>query len=82
MAVMTFKARFDGQVFLPELPLELEKDTVYTISVEKSRPAAEGASMWDYLREVAGTVNAPEDWSAEHDHYIHGTPKRSGRADP
>ena len=34
-------------------------------------------SMVDVLRELAGSVEAPADWSAEHDHYLYGTPKRS-----
>ncbi|MFN5857384.1 MAG: hypothetical protein ACK456_16075 [Pseudanabaenaceae cyanobacterium] len=30
----------------------------------------------DLLENLMGTVDAPEDWSAEHDHYLYGTPKR------
>jgi hypothetical protein len=28
------------------------------------------------LEKLAGSVEAPDDWSAEHDHYLYGTPKR------
>ena len=35
---------------------------------------------WDAIEALAGTVEGPEDWAAEHDHYIHGTPKRGGGA--
>lgn len=31
-----------------------------------------------WLGALAGTVEGPEDLAAEHDHYAHGTPKRSG----
>ena len=31
---------------------------------------------WDVLESFVGTVEAPADWSAEHDHYLYGTPKR------
>jgi hypothetical protein len=31
------------------------------------------------LESLAGTVDAPADWAAEHDHYLYGTPKRDGR---
>jgi Arc/MetJ-type ribon-helix-helix transcriptional regulator len=34
-------------------------------------------SPWDTLEEMAGTIEAPEDWSSEHDHYLYGTPKRN-----
>jgi hypothetical protein len=33
-------------------------------------------SFRDRYRDVIGSVEGPEDWAAEHDHYIHGTPKR------
>jgi hypothetical protein len=28
------------------------------------------------LQSLIGSVDAPPDWSAEHDHYLYGTPKR------
>lgn len=31
---------------------------------------------WDVLKELAGSVNGPSDWSSQHDHYLYGTPKR------
>jgi len=33
--------------------------------------------LWDLLEEYVGTIEAPEDWSLEHDHYLYGTPKRN-----
>jgi hypothetical protein len=35
---------------------------------------------WDVLDRLTGTVDAPEDWSTEHDHYITGAPKRQREA--
>ena len=32
------------------------------------------------LEDLAGSIEAPVDWSAEHDHYLHGVPKRAGNA--
>jgi hypothetical protein len=32
-------------------------------------------NAWDVLESLTGTVEAPADWSAEHDHYLYGTPK-------
>jgi addiction module RelB/DinJ family antitoxin len=32
-------------------------------------------TAWGVLRQLAGTVAAPPDWSSEHDHYVHGTAK-------
>lgn len=40
-------------------------------------PVPGGRSLADKLLELAGTVNdLPCDFAAQHDHYIHGTPKR------
>lgn len=31
-----------------------------------------------WMLKYAGAVEGPQDFAAEHDHYIHGTPKRGG----
>ena len=38
------------------------------------RPDEQNA--WDVLSKYAGTVEGPEDWSEEHDHYLYGVSKR------
>jgi hypothetical protein len=35
--------------------------------------------VWDWLQKFVGIVDMPEDWSAETDHYLHGTPKRHNK---
>lgn len=39
---------------------------------------SEGADALSVLEALAGSIEAPADWSAEHDHYLYGTPKRAG----
>jgi hypothetical protein len=39
------------------------------------------ANVWDLLENLTGTVEAPEDCSAEHDHYLYGTPKRESKSE-
>ena len=34
-------------------------------------------SVWSLLESMTGTIEAPEDWSAQHDHYLYGLPKRN-----
>jgi hypothetical protein len=72
--------------WLVESPSEFnEGDIVETqVSLPESNGAepdspAEPLNAWEYLRMYAGTVEAPEDWSAVHDHSLYGSPKRSGR---
>ena len=43
--------------------------------------ASEAAAVdaFEVLEALAGSIEAPEDWAAEHDHYLYGTPKRGKR---
>jgi hypothetical protein len=76
----------NGEVFRPEAPVDLEPNTRSIISIEPAsaprEPIADEktariGTLVDLLIELAGTVEAPVDWSAEHDHDLHGTMKRS-----
>jgi hypothetical protein len=75
----TLTALFDGEVFRPEGPIDLTPNVRYVVTVEQEAAATEGESAWDILARLAGTVEGPTDWAAEHDHYLYGTPKRRGR---
>ncbi|MCZ6677071.1 MAG: hypothetical protein O7E52_07450 [Candidatus Poribacteria bacterium] len=75
---MTIHAVFDGKALIPEEKVELELNTCYEITIgKKISRIPQSGDLWDLLEEKAGTIEGPEDWSVEHDHYIHGTPKRS-----
>jgi hypothetical protein len=69
---------FDGKVFHPETDIDLKSNTRYLISIvsEAEIPEKPSGDAWDILEDMAGTIEAPEDWSKEHDHYLYGTPKR------
>ena len=32
-------------------------------------------NAWDVLEALTGTIEAPSDWSSQHNHYLYGTPK-------
>jgi hypothetical protein len=72
----TFHVVFDGKVLHPEEELDLKPDTRYIITIERDE-RVEGDSLWDVLSKLAGTVEGPQDWSEEHDHYLYGTSKRA-----
>lgn len=59
-----------------DLPDDLQQQVlkfVVTLRQQHSQPLSDA---WDVLESLTGTVEAPADWSAEHDHYLYGTPKR------
>jgi hypothetical protein len=71
---------FDGEVFRPQQPLDLQPNTQYLIVVQIPQPENDvntDGDAWDLLESMIGTVKAPPDWSVEHDHYLYGTPKKS-----
>lgn len=71
---------FDGYVLRPEASLDLEPNVKYQVTIEPLENASSGAqsNAWDTLAGLAGSIEAPADWSSEHDHYLYGTPKRHG----
>jgi hypothetical protein len=79
----TLTAVFDGKVLVPDEPAGLEANRRYEVSVSDPSDEPVFKDAWDVLDYYSGSVkDAPEDWSLEHDHYIHGTPKRYADAEP
>lgn len=66
---------FDGSVLTPDKPLKFERNKRYLITIVPEE-VAPVQNAWDLLENLTGTVEVSEDWSAEHDHYLYGTPKR------
>ncbi|MBD2484788.1 hypothetical protein [Planktothrix sp. FACHB-1365] len=50
---------------------EHEEETEQTVTCVQNQQNA-----WDVLESIMGTVEAPPDWSINHDHYLYGTAKR------
>ncbi|MGO8670440.1 MAG: hypothetical protein ACLQVD_03610 [Capsulimonadaceae bacterium] len=76
---ITVDAIFDGQVLRPQSPLPLVLNQHYSVTIEDpATVTSPKEDAWSVLHELAGTYNGPTDWSSEHDHYIYGSPKRSG----
>lgn len=72
---MTYRGHVkNGQITLDQ-PTALPEGAEVSVQVVQNGEAA--ATIWDKLRGVAGTVEGPQDWAANHDHHIHGTPKRT-----
>ncbi|HST62325.1 MAG TPA: hypothetical protein VLK84_26715 [Longimicrobium sp.] len=71
----------DGTLVLSNLPFAAGEQVEVTLRTEPSteeQPAPEADAL-GVLEKLMGTVQAPSDWAAQHDHYLYGTPKR---ADP
>ena len=75
--MIAFKAYFDGKVIVPEDAVDLPRDRPPLVHIEDSGiqdPSAGSALQW--LADNAVEDELPTDLSAQHDHYLCGTPKR------
>jgi hypothetical protein len=79
--MIAFSAHFDGKVIVPEHAVDLPRDRTFVVHVEtpvnpelaEQKPPVH-ALQW--LAENALDDDLPGDLSAQHDHYLYGTPKR------
>jgi hypothetical protein len=80
--MVSFIAHTDGKVIVPDEPVELEDGQRFRVTIEPvPEDAATEAEMPDWVRmavELSKLMpdDLPEDLAEQHDHYIHGTPKR------
>lgn len=66
-------AHFDGQVIVPDEPLQLPIGQQLRVHIELVEPSPRFAEL---LRFASDLPDAPPDLSAQHDHYLYGVPKR------
>ena len=63
----------------PEFPVAEGAEVQVTVP-DDARALPPPTSFFDSIRDLIGSAKGlPEDFAAEHDHYIHGTPKRGER---
>ena len=76
----TLTAIYDGRALIPTEPLNLPKGAILRLRLEipeefNAQPQREPFS--DALLSFSGIMEGfPPDFAKNHDHYLHGTPKR------
>jgi hypothetical protein len=58
-----------------DLPDDLQQRMLKFVISLRQQHLQKSGDAWDVLESLTGTVEASVDWSAEHDHYLYGTPK-------
>ncbi|MFE4105044.1 hypothetical protein [Almyronema epifaneia] len=58
-----------------DLPNELQQQVLTFVVNLRQEYRQNSNDAWDILESMTGTIEAPADWSVEHDHYLYGTPK-------
>jgi hypothetical protein len=69
----------NGTIKLPA-GVHVPDGTKVEIMLPAAKESAAPQSFFDTIEDLVGSVDGlPDDFAAEHDHYIHGTPKRAQR---
>jgi hypothetical protein len=71
---MTYRGKVKGGVVVLEPGAQLDEGT--DVVVERVESPEDLERLRKGLLDLAGTVNGPSDLARNHDHYIHGTPKK------
>lgn len=68
----------DGTLVLSNLPFAAGEQVEVTVRAEPldAEHLAAKDDALAVLEKLVGSVEAPSDWAAEHDHYLYGTPMR------
>jgi hypothetical protein len=70
----SFSAHFDGRVIVPDEPISLPIGQKLQLRVETVPD--QPSQFADLTKFSADVPNSPGDLSAQHDHYLYGTPKQ------
>ena len=79
---MTYRGRVKNGTIVLDDPAALPEGTVVDVSpVEtasvQAKEGTPGVTLYDRLKDVIGSVTGlPPDFARNHDHYLHGTPKK------
>jgi len=69
MEDILFTAFFDGQIFKPAGKISLTPNRQYVLLIKQKEEESSALNALDVLDKLTGTVEAPEDWAVNHDHY-------------
>ena len=78
--MVAIKGHFDGKVFVPDEPVDLPRGQAVILHVQSSDNGAprRGEHVLDWIvQNLVAKTDLPADGSAQHDHYLYGSPKRS-----
>jgi hypothetical protein len=71
----TLLAHFDGQVLVPDTPVDLPQNRTLRVQVEEESEHPLLALL-EIAEQYPDNLESPTDLAEQHDHYLHGTPKR------
>ena len=77
---MTLRGHIKNGAVVLDGPVDLPEGTDVEVDVRPAAQTDEGPTLYERMKDVIGIAQGlPEDMSENHDHYIHGTPKKTNR---
>ena len=75
---MEIRGKVNGGVVVLDDPKALPDGAIVRVeALEEAQAETEESTVWDALRKWGGRAKGlPSDFAEQHDHYLHGTPKR------
>ena len=74
---MVYRGHVENGVVVLDEPASLPEGAKVRVEPEEPEELERELSLAERLKDVAGILKGlPADFAAQHDHYIHGTPKR------
>ena len=73
----TINAHFDGKVLVPDEPVQLPVNEPLRVSVALAPEELPFLRVLRQMEPLPDNAETPRDLAAQHDHYLHGAPKRS-----
>lgn len=57
-----------------DLPPDLQQQVLeFAVALRQTNLQNSASDAWDVLESMIGSIDAPADWSSEHDRYLYGT---------
>ena len=85
VGMMSFRAHYDGSVFVPDEPVDLPVHCPVDVTASSLLEPEDGQGIGEIpplmrlvraIEELPPIMDLPTDAAAQHDHYLYGTPKR------
>lgn len=79
---MTYEAHVRGGAIILDEPIPLTEGMKITVSIPQFPPtnsddsSVKRTSLLEHLGDVVGSIEGPTDLAENHDHYLHGRPKK------
>jgi hypothetical protein len=74
--MLTVNAHFDGEVIVPDEPLDLRPNQAVIVQIEPLEDETEESALAWIAASAVDSGALPTDLADQHDHYLYGRPRK------